>query len=64
MTAILEAGGFSEVARSNKTKLVREKNGKKETRVVKMGEIFGKGDRSLDVALEPGDVLVVPKSFF
>jgi polysaccharide export outer membrane protein len=64
MTAILEAGGFSDFARSNKTKLVREKDGHKETKIVKMGDIFGKGDRSLDVALEPGDVLVVPKSLF
>ncbi len=64
MTAILEAGGFSDFARSNKTKLVREKDGNKETKIVKMGDIFGKGDRSLDVELEPGDVLVVPKSLF
>jgi polysaccharide export outer membrane protein len=64
MTAILEAGGFSEFARSNKTKLVREKDGNKETKIVKMGDIFGEGDRSKDVELEPGDVLVVPKSLF
>jgi polysaccharide export outer membrane protein len=64
MTAILEAGGFSEFARSNKTKLVREKDGHKDERTVKMGDLMENGDRSLDVDLLPGDVIVVPKSFF
>jgi polysaccharide export outer membrane protein len=64
LSAILEAGGFSEYARSNKTKLVREESGKQETRIVKMGDLMSKGDRTLDVTLLPGDVLVVPKSLF
>ncbi|MDP3938258.1 MAG: polysaccharide biosynthesis/export family protein [Deltaproteobacteria bacterium] len=64
MTAILDAGGFSEYARSNKTKLVRDKDGQKEEKTVKMGDVMEKGDRSLDVDLLPGDVIVVPKSFF
>ncbi|MFQ5457822.1 MAG: polysaccharide biosynthesis/export family protein [Myxococcota bacterium] len=64
MIAILEAGGFSDFARANKTRLVRETEGGKQEQVVKMGDVMNKGDRSLDVALEPGDVLVVPKSLF
>ncbi len=64
MTAILEAGGFSEFARPNKTKLVREKGAARETKILKMGEMMEKGDRSMDVKLGPGDVLVVPKSLF
>ena len=64
MTAILEAGGFSEYARPNKTKLVRDAKGSRETKVLKMGEVMEQGDRSLDVKLLPGDVLVVPKSLF
>jgi len=64
MTAILEAGGFSEYARPNKTKLVRERGGARDTRILKMGEVMEKGDRSKDEKLEAGDVLVVPKSLF
>lgn len=64
MTAILEAGGFSEFARPNKTKLVRERGAGRDTKILKMGEVMEKGDRSMDVKLEPGDVLVVPKSLF
>ena len=64
MTAILEAGGFNEFARPNKTKLVRERGAGRDTKILKMGEVMEKGDRSMDVKLEPGDVLVVPKSLF
>lgn len=64
MMAILEAGGFSDFARSNKTKLVRVADGHQEEQIVKMGDVMQKGDRSKDVKLQPGDVLIVPKSLF
>lgn len=64
MIAILEAGGFSDFARSNKTKLVRGADGHQEEQIVKMRDVMQKGDRSKDVKLQPGDVLIVPKSLF
>jgi polysaccharide export outer membrane protein len=64
LSAILAAGGFSDYARPNKTKLVRGEGNSQKTRIVKMGELMDKGDRSLDVKLAPGDVLVVPRSLF
>jgi len=64
MVAILEAGGFSDFARSNKTKLVRGTDEEREEQIVKMGDVMKKGDRSKDVKLQPGDVLIVPKSLF
>jgi polysaccharide export outer membrane protein len=64
MSAILEAGGFSEYARANKTKLVRGEGNSQKTRTLKMGEVVEKGNRSLDVKLQPGDVVVVPRSLF
>jgi polysaccharide export outer membrane protein len=64
MSAILAAGGFSEYARPNKTKLVRGEGDSQKTQIVKMGEVMEKGDRSLDVKLAPGDVVVVPRSLF
>ena len=64
MMAILEAGGFSDFARSNKTKLVRGTDDQREEQIVKMGDVMQKGERSQDVKLLPGDVLIVPKSLF
>ena len=64
MTAILEAGGFNEFARPNKTKLVRGEKGSEQTRILKMGDVLEDGDRREDAKLQAGDVLVVPKSLF
>jgi polysaccharide export outer membrane protein len=64
MTAILEAGGFNEFARANKTKLVRGEKGSEQTRILKMGDVLEEGDRREDAKLQAGDVLVVPKSLF
>jgi polysaccharide export outer membrane protein len=62
--AIALAGGFSKYAEANGTKIIRSKDGKETTIRVRVKDITDRGDKSKDVALEPGDVIVVPESFF
>lgn len=64
LEAIALAGGFSDVAAVNGTKIIRTKGDEKITIPVKITDITKKGMKDEDVALEPGDIIYVPESFF
>ena len=58
--AITRAGGFTPRAQVDQVKLIREKDGKRETISVDMHRFFLEGDPSLLPVLEDGDIVVVP----
>lgn len=58
------AGGFTDVASGNGTKVIRDREGKREVIRVPVATILEGGDKTLDVTLEPNDTVVVPESFF
>jgi polysaccharide export outer membrane protein len=62
--AIALAGGLTEIASANGTKVIRKKNGKEETINVPVDSILRGSDRSKNIYLEPNDTVVVPESFF
>jgi polysaccharide export outer membrane protein len=62
--AIALAGGFTEEAAVNKTKIVRVEDGLEKTMVVKITDITKGGDKSKDIILKPNDIVIVPESFF
>ena len=64
LNAILDAGGFTEYAATNKMRLLRGEGEEQEVIVVRGGDLVMKGDKAADIALHPGDILVVPESFF
>jgi len=53
-----------EIKSGNRAKLIRTENGKTHEIKVKLDNILNKGDLATNVALQPGDVLVVPESVF
>jgi polysaccharide export outer membrane protein len=61
LEAIAMAGGFTKHANIDATKVIRVKNGGKESIMVKVRDIINKGDASKDIVLEPGDVVAVPE---
>ncbi len=63
LEAIIEAGGFAEFAASSRTKVVRTEDGVEETIWVNLKKVQ-KGHKAFDIVLRPGDVVVVPESFF
>jgi polysaccharide export outer membrane protein len=63
LEALRMAGGFTDYASKGKVKIIREENGKKKTIMVNLNKIR-KGDKSQDVILRAGDVLVALKSWF
>ncbi len=64
LEAISLAGGFTKIAKPNGTKILRVEKGKQKTIKVKITDITKKGDKSKDIPLKPGDIVVVPESFF
>ncbi len=62
--AIALAGGLSEVASPNGTKVIRRGNGEKSTIKVRVKDILQDGDTEDNIFLKPGDIVFVPESFF
>ena len=63
LEAITMAGGFSPIASPNKTRVIRVENGIERTIPVRMKDII-KGEKSKDIYLQSGDIVVVPESLF
>lgn len=65
LEVITLAGGFTKIADPNGTKILRlDAQGKQQVIQVKVNDITGQGDQTKDVLLLPGDIIVVPESFF
>jgi polysaccharide export outer membrane protein len=64
LDAILAAGGLGQFAAGNRTRLVRVVNGKSQELKIKLESLVNSGDMSQNLALKPGDVLVVPETRF
>ncbi len=63
LEAVTKAGGFTEIAAPNRTKVIRLEDGIEQTIKVNLNKVR-KGDRSLDIILKPGDTIVVPETYF
>jgi polysaccharide biosynthesis/export protein len=65
LDAILAAGGLAEFAAGNRTKLVRkDESGKSTERRVRAADLVKEGKLKENIALRPGDLLIVPESYF
>jgi len=64
LDAVLAVGGLAEYAAGNRAKIVRTEHGKQREIRLKLGNLLNGGDLSQNLALQPGDVLVVPESHF
>lgn len=64
LNAILEAGGLTEYASPNRTKLIRGEGKERKTIRIKLGDIIEKGKKEADQVIQPGDLIIVPASLF
>lgn len=62
--AIGMAGGFTKIAARNRTRIIRVEGGKEKILEVQVDAITKAGKKIHDVVIKPGDVIVVPESFF
>lgn len=64
LEAITLAGGFTELAAQDRTKVLRGAGDGSQSIQVEISRITKQGDKSADIYLEPNDTVYVPQSFF
>lgn len=63
LDVLIEVGGLTPVADGNGAKLIRKVKGKKYTFPVYLDDLLS-GDTEDNMAMRPGDILIIPKSVF
>ena len=64
MDVVIAVGGVTEFASGNKASIIRTVDGKQEKVPVRLDDLIKDGDISANVMMRPGDILVIPESFF
>jgi polysaccharide export outer membrane protein len=64
MDVLIAVGGVTEFASGNRAVIVRNVDGKQQTYSVRLNDLIKRGDLSANAAMRPGDILVIPESFF
>lgn len=62
LDAMIEVGGLTKYAAGNRAVLVRTANGVKEQYTVHLDDL-NRGDINDNVALEPGDIIIIPQTY-
>jgi polysaccharide export outer membrane protein len=64
LDVIIAVGGLTEFADGNKASIVRKANGVTQQYRVKLDDLIRYGDISANVDMLPGDVLIIPETWF
>lgn len=64
LDVLIAVGGLTEFANGNNASILRAINGKSRQFSVRLEDLIKKGDVSANIEMRPGDVLVIPESWF
>lgn len=64
MDVMIAVGGTTEFAAGNRASLIRTVDGKQQRYNVRLDDLIKDGDISANMPMRPGDVLVIPESYF
>ncbi len=64
LQAIARAGGFTDIAATDRVSIIRSAEGKEQKIPVNVAAIMRGRDRNKDIELQPGDVVSVPETIF
>lgn len=64
MDVLIAVGGLAEFAAGNSASITRTVDGKQHKIPVRLNDLLKRGDVSANMAVRPGDVLIIPESFF
>lgn len=64
LDVMITVGGITDFAAGNKASILRATGGKTQQLGVRLVDLVKGGDLSANVAMRPGDVLIIPQSFF
>lgn len=64
LDVMIVVGGITDFAAGNRASILRTVGGKKEQIGVRLRDLLRSGDLTANVAMRPGDVLIIPQSYF
>ena len=64
LDVMIAVGGLTEFAAGNRATLVRTADGEEQQYRVRLNDLVRGGDISANVAMRPGDVVIIPETFF
>jgi len=64
LDVMIAVGGLTDFAAGNSARIVREINGEQKEFGVRLNDLIKYGDISKNVDMQPGDILIIPESFF
>jgi polysaccharide export outer membrane protein len=64
LDAMIAAGGLTPYAAGNRAKIVRHVDGKEVSVNVRLSDLLKNGDLGANTELRPGDIIIIPQSFF
>jgi len=64
LDVMIEVGGLTEFAAGNKASIIREVNGERALLRVKIDDLVKHGEIEENIEMQPGDILIIPESWF
>ncbi|HXH02163.1 MAG TPA: XrtA/PEP-CTERM system exopolysaccharide export protein [Candidatus Competibacteraceae bacterium] len=64
LDVMIAVGGLTEFAAGNRATVVRELNGQRVNIPVRLEDLLKDGDISANIEMMPGDILIIPESWF
>ena len=64
MDVLIAVGGVTEFAAGNRATIIRTINGQQQTLKVRLNDLIKDGDISANTYMYPGDILIIPESYF
>ncbi len=64
LDAMIAVGGLTQFASGNRAKLVRTVNGKETAYQLRLSDLLQDGDIRANSALQPGDMIIIPQTYF
>lgn len=64
LDVVIEVGGLTRFAAGDRSMVVRNVNGKEQTIKVNLGDLVNDGDVADNIAMRPGDILIIPQRYF
>jgi polysaccharide export outer membrane protein len=64
LDVMIEVGGITDFAAGNKASVIRKIGGENQQFGVRLKDLVQEGDLSANVVMRPGDILIIPQSFF
>jgi polysaccharide export outer membrane protein len=64
LDVVIEVGGLTRFAAGDRAIIVRNVDGKTENMKVHLGDLVNDGDVKENVAMRPGDILIIPQRYF